>query len=134
MSSDVSWLSGQLVRAVQREAYSWHFSFSDGSQLTAECPWRIIADHAVALGSVDHHQKFGLPQNVDAAKEAESLLESRKISEALIRPETCDLIITFERGVRLELFNGSAGYEGWNLGAPDGRLFVAQGGGQLALV
>ena len=133
MHNDLSWLRGKTLSAVHAEAYTWHFSFSGGAALCAECPWRIISKGGVALGSVDHRQRFGLAGNVDAAREAGSLLARREIIEARIRPETCDLTVDFAEEVRLELFNGSAGYEGWNLSSPDGRRLVAQGGGRLTV-
>lgn len=133
MHDDLSWLRGQTISAVHPGAYTWHFSFSGGAALCAECPWRIVSKGRVALGSVDHRQRFGRAEDVDATREAFSLLARREIIGAQIHPETCDLVVDVAEGVRLELFNGSAGYEGWNLSSPDGRCFVARGGGQLAI-
>jgi hypothetical protein len=119
---------------MEADPHSWVFKFSGGGVLRAECPWRIIANGRVALGSADHRQWFGLSKPVDAARQALSLLAAQQISDARIHSETCDLVVEFSAGARLELFNGSSGYEGWNLSSPDGRRRIAQGGGQLVLM
>ena len=133
MSADLSWLCGSSLESVEADPHSWVFRFSGGATLCAECPWRIIADGGVALGSADHKQKFGLPEPVDAARDAMALLGKRHVSVGRIHPDTCDIVIEFSGGARLELFNGSSGYEGWTLSSPGGRQIIAQGGGQLAL-
>jgi len=42
------------------------------------------------------------------------------------------LLVDFDEGIRLEVFNNSSGFEGLVLNGPDGRMFVAQGGGKLS--
>ncbi|MGH9780065.1 MAG: hypothetical protein ACRD5I_16815 [Candidatus Acidiferrales bacterium] len=39
--------------------------------------------------------------------------------------------MTFDGAVRLHLFNGSSGYEGWSLTGPTGVRIIALGGGEL---
>ena len=79
----------------------------------AECPWRIS------------------PAPVDAEAIAGELLGGREVIAAEIKPETADLVLTFEGERRLELFNNSSGYEGWTLNGSDGRRLIAQGGGTV---
>ena len=134
MSADLSWLCDRSLESVDADPHSWVFRFSGGATLCAECPWRIIAEGGVALGSADHEQKFGLPEPMNASREAMELLGTQQVSAGQIHPDTCDIILEFSGGARLELFNGSSGYEGWTLRSPEGRQFIAQGGGQLALV
>jgi hypothetical protein len=134
MTPNLSWLRGRSLEKVDADPHSWVFKFSGGGGLCAECPWRIIAHGGIALGSSDHQQKFGLPEPVDAARQALKLLARQQISEARIHPETCDLVVEFSAGARLELFNDSSGYEGWTLSSPEGRQVIAQGGGQLACI
>jgi hypothetical protein len=132
MNPDLSWLSGRSLDGVDADPHSWVFRFSGGGVLCAECPWRIIAHGGIALGSLDHQQKFGLPEPVDAARKALNLLAAQQITETRIHPQTCDLVVEFSAGARLELFNDSSGYEGWTLSSPEGRQLIAQGGGQLS--
>jgi hypothetical protein len=134
LNTDLSWLHGQTLEAVLADPHSWVFTFSGGGSLCTECPWRIVVGGGVALGSADHEQWFGLPETVDAGGQALSLLAPQHITDARIHPETCDLSVEFSAGARLELFNGSSGYEGWTLSSPEGRLFIAQGGGQLSVM
>ena len=131
MGFDVTWMVGLGYRALVRGEHSWHFAFGAGASLVAECPWRIIADGGIALGSVDDRQQFGLPAPVDAQVIADELLRGRQVTAIEIVPASSDLVLTFGGDRRLELFNNSSGYEGWSLSGPDGRRFIAQGGGQL---
>jgi hypothetical protein len=49
-----------------------------------------------------------------------------------VRARTADLLIEFENGSCLEVFNSSSGYEGWGCSDKDGLLVVARGGGEFA--
>jgi hypothetical protein len=77
----------------------------------AECPWRIS------------------PAPVDAEAIAGELLGGREVIAAEVKPQFADLVLTFEGGRRLELFNDSSGYEGWSLKGPDDGQVIGQGGG-----
>jgi hypothetical protein len=132
MNTDLSWLRGQFIEAVEHDPHSWVFRFSSGGLLCAECPWRVVAHGGVAHGFEDHEQKFGLSEPVDGARRTLALISSQRVNDARIHPETCDLVLEFSAGARLEFFNCSSGYEGWILSSPEGRQFIAQGGGQLA--
>ena len=131
MGFDFSWIVGCRYRAVVRAEYSWHFDLGPGTSLVAECPWRIIAEGGIALGSVDDQQQFGLPAPVDAQVLAGKLLQGREVTAVEVMPASSDLVLTFDGERRLELFNNSSGYEGWTLSAPNGTRFIAQGGGHL---
>ena len=132
MSVDFSWIVGLRCRAVRREPHTWHFDFGADTSLVAECPWRVIANTRIALGSVDDHQQFGLLVPVDAEVLAGELLRGRQVTAVEVRPDSSDLVVSFDGEKRLELFNNSSGYEGWTLNGPDGRQVIAQGGGSLA--
>jgi hypothetical protein len=62
-------------------------------------------------------------------KRKRNLLASPVINAVVVSP-TSDFHIEFGNGHSLEIFNASAGYEGWQLNN-GGHLMVAQGGGQL---
>lgn len=112
-------------------AGSWKFDFERKAVLQVYCPWRIVTAAGIALGDRDHEQKFGLPKPVDAKEEAQRLLNAKAI-KLTIRAKTADLLIEFENGSPLEIFNSSSGYEGWECSGKDGLLVVAQGGGAFA--
>jgi hypothetical protein len=130
MGFDLSWMLGLRYQELVREAFSWHFAFGPGASLVAECPWRIIANGGIALGSVDDEQQFGLPAPIDAPVVAGELLRGRQVTGVQVAPASSDLVLQFDDERRLELFNNSSGYEGWTLSGPDGKRFIAQGGGQ----
>jgi hypothetical protein len=131
MGFDSSWMVGLRYREVVRGDYSWHFAFEAGTSLLAECPWRIIANGRIALGSIDDRQQFGLPAPIDAQVLAGELLRGEQVKEVVVVSVSSDLVLTFNGEQRLELFNNSSGYEGWTLSDPHGKRFIAQGGGQL---
>jgi len=125
-------LKGQRVSKVVANAHSWTIQFSDGTTLTIECPWRIVANSAIAFGYKDHNQQFGLTEPINGVARAESLLRSSDISNACVDDETGDLTILCSDGVRLELFNDSSGYEGWQMNCSDGSEFIGMGGGAIS--
>jgi hypothetical protein len=108
---------------------AWHFGFTVGG-LAVQCPWRIVSSERVVLGSVDHKQWFGLPEPVDAVARASKLLEGKIVESVKIHDVTSDLTIQFTGDLRLEVFNNSSGYDGWQYGNRDGLELVAQGGGR----
>ena len=112
--------------------HSWSFDFEGRFGLNAQCPWRIVNEFGIALGSEDDAQKFGLRTPVDGAKVAMELLALKPLSKLVITDTTGDLLLEFESGVRFELFNNSSGYEGWNCGTPSGLSVIGMGGGGTA--
>lgn len=127
---DLKWLRGRTcARVFEHYPQNTTFEFGD-AQLAADCWWRIIARGQVALTSADNGHQYGLPQPVQARREAVSILAKRKVVDALV-VGTADVVITFEDDVRLEVLVGSSGYESWNLTAP-GVNIVAMPGGQVS--
>src|SRR5688572_1134850 len=104
MSVDLSWLVGLRCRELVRAGHTWHFEFEGGTSLVAGCPWRIIANGGIALGSIDDQQQFGLPLPVDAPALAITLLSDRPVTLVELRPVSSDLAFQFAGERRLELF------------------------------
>ena len=94
---------------------------------------RILVEGRIALGSADDRQRFGLPEPVDARLRAQNLLGDRAVLAAAVTADAGDLALSFDGAVRLDLFNGSSGYEGWSLSGPTGVRIIALGGGTLAV-
>jgi len=109
-----------------------YFDFGAAS-VQLECPWRIMSEGRIALGSVDHEQAFGLPKPVDAAVEASNLLKGHPVERAEVLPHSSDLVIDFGKGLRLEGWNSSSGYEGWSATGPNNQRIVALGGGDAGV-
>lgn len=85
------------------------------------------------LGGSDHGHKFGLPEPVDVRIETLRLLTEKPVETARIDVATGDLSITFVGDARIDVFNNSSGYEGWQFGDRSGLQLIAQGGGQIAI-
>jgi hypothetical protein len=113
---------------------SWSFNFDGRLRLNVQCPWRIIGERGIELGSVDHGQQFGLPAPVDGGAVALRLLGDTSLKQVLVVEKTGDIVFEFESGVRLDVFNDSSGYEGWNCGMPSGFEIIGMGGGTTARV
>jgi hypothetical protein len=109
----------------------WLFHFDGSFCLQVSSPWRVIEAGAIKLGWKDHGQQFGLPSPIDGMETATRLLGRLPVEAAFASAETADLSIAFGPSSRLEIFNDSAGYEGWILNGPSGEYIVAQGGGRL---
>ena len=112
---------------------SWSFNFDGRLWLNVQCPWRIINERGIKLGSVDNGQQFGLPSPVDGSAVAMRLLADAPLREVLVAEKTGDIAFEFESGSRLDVFNNSSGYEGWSCGIP-GFEIIGMGGGTIARV
>ncbi|HEX3374622.1 MAG TPA: hypothetical protein VHS13_10465 [Edaphobacter sp.] len=111
---------------------SWSFNFETNLGLNVQCPWRIVNEHGIALGSEDDDQKFGLPEPIDGSKLAMQLLSESRLKQITVVEETADVTFEFESGTQLQIFNNSMGYEGWSCGSTSGFEVIAMGGGRTA--
>jgi hypothetical protein len=87
MGADLTPLLGLRCTGVRREPHSWHFAFDGGAALVAECPWRILVNGRVRLGSADDQQRFGCPEPVDAQMDARNLFGDRRVVTATVTPD-----------------------------------------------
>jgi uncharacterized protein DUF6188 len=111
---------------------SWSFAFEGRLGLNVQFPWRIVNEHGIALADEDSAQMFGRDTPVEGATVAMELLHGKPVTRLVITEKTGDLLVEFESGVRLEVFNNSSGYEGWSCGAPSGLEVIGMGGGGTA--
>ena len=129
---DFSWMVGRFITDIAfLEPDLWRFHFGQSARIAVECLWRIVDHRHIVLTSADHRQQFGLPASIDASVQATSLLSSRSVKAVQLRDATADILIDFHDDRRLEIFPTSSGYESWQVFAPGGICFVAQGGGQI---
>jgi len=127
-------LAGRYCSVTRRE-HDWFFDFGEGWRLRVAASWRIVAAGRIALAGQDDGQRLGLPTPLDGEARARELLEARRIAAAVVDRQTADLDLTFEDGTKLQVFNDSCGYEGWDARFPaDGgwMLLVGMGGGEVA--
>lgn len=126
-------LKGRECRVARREA-DWSFDFGDRLNIAAAVPWRIVTASGIAHGDEDDGQWFGLAQPVDGEGRANELLGGCKVIAVELDEHTADLRLVFNGGARLDFFNNSAGYEGWQASVPAGDkelIVIALGGGGL---
>jgi hypothetical protein len=110
----------------------WHFVFTSG-WLMVECPWRAVSTGRIVLGSADHGHQFGLPELVDAVSRVLALFQKKTVVSVDIDGLTSDLTIQFTEDLRIDVFNSSAGYEGWHYCDRQGLELVGAGGGRLLM-
>jgi Family of unknown function (DUF6188) len=126
------WLRGQVCTRVHAH-YPGNFTFElSGGRAAIDCAWRIVRGGRVALSHSDHGQRFGHQENVDASREAAALLSGRAVIGGRIDTALGDVVLEFEGGVRLEVFNDAGGYEGWTMTGPDGTTLLAASGGEVS--
>lgn len=129
-------LRGRECCVSRREA-DWNFDFGGRLHIAASVPWRIVTGDGIAHGDEDDGQQFGLPQPVDGEARVNALLSGQKVCKVEVDGQTADLRVLFDGGARLDFFNNSSGYEGWQASVPvGGRVLtvVAIGGGGLTAV
>jgi hypothetical protein len=136
--SDIQALVQEAVKGLRCSSieiyapHSWRFEFGASFGLNVQCPWRIVTENGIALGSEDDAQQFGLPARIDGAKLAMELLSANSVESLTFSSKTGDVLVEFRNSIRLEIFNNSMGYEGWNCGTGSGLQVIGMGGGGTA--
>ena len=126
-------LHGRECRLTRREA-DWNFDFGECLNIAASVPWRVVTADGIAHGDEDDGQWFGLEKPVQGEARTNNLLKGQKVVGVELDEQTADLRVLFDRGARLDFFNNSSGYEGWQASSrADGKelTIVALGGGKL---
>lgn len=128
----VAALHGRECHVTRREA-DWSFGFGERLNIAASIPWRVVTPDGIAHGAEDDGQRFGLSNPVDGEARTNELLRGRKVVGVELDEQTADLHVFFDGGARLDFFNNSSGYEGWQatVGGQDGLTITALGGGKL---
>jgi hypothetical protein len=122
---------------IGRREHDWTFGLSEGVGLAVSAPWRIVSGGRIAFAAEDDGQMFGLKSPVDGEAEARKHLGSKTITGVTLEMETADLKLHFDAGTRIDVFNNSTGYEGWQASyvIHDKRWsLIAMGGGEVAFV
>ena len=122
---------------VGHREHDWTFDFSGSLGLAVSAPWRIIFNGRIAFASEDDGQLFGLKSPVNGEAKAGKLLEGRAVTAASLDKETADLTLHFGAATRIDVFNNSMGYEGWqgSYAVRDKRWsLIAMGAGEVAFI
>lgn len=131
VNNPVGFLVGLVCSGVvhRPDSFDWVFSFSDGTILTVSAPWRLLSSEAITLGYEDHGQLFGYTTPVNGEVKALSILGSGPIASASTDLISGDLEIRVGDS-RLQIFNSSCGYEGWELWGSARQVVIGQSGGR----
>jgi hypothetical protein len=126
-------LQGRTCRVTRRDA-DWSFDFGERLNLVASVPWRVVTSDGIAHGDGDDGQWFGLSEPVDGEARTNELLQGQTVVGVELDRQTADLRIVFDGGSRLDFFNHSSGYEGWQatIGGHEKLTVIALGGGKVA--
>jgi len=127
---DLSWMVGRHID-VSESGDQWFFALGDSRCISVYCPWRLLLKGKFCLSSEDHKQKYGRSAPINAATEANRLLNGFPIVAAEIRLGTGDLVIRFNGELTLEVLPIYRGYEAWQISTPDGRNVLAGCAGEL---
>jgi hypothetical protein len=122
------------ICSVQRREHDWIIDFQDEINIVVSTgtPWRIIRQGRIAFASSDDGQKFGLPAPIDGEVRVRELLDKMPVTSTVIDRQTADIAIDFVSDMRLEIFNNSSGYEGWQAHCR-GIQLIGLGGGDTAV-
>ena len=120
---------GALVEDVIRREHSWNFYFSIG-EVGVEHVWRLLEHGKLIVTDREDGLTYGELIAIDAEARARELLLKRRILGALIDPETADLKISFEGGVRLEVLTIAPRTAAWEF--DDGKNVIVARGGRVS--
>jgi hypothetical protein len=124
-------LVGQVLSSLEKKDYSWCFVFADEMSIVTESFWRFLTAEGIVVTSEDHGHQFGLPAPVDATERVLADVSRLTVIGASITRPASDLIVDFGRGVHLQFFQMSCGYESWRLYVR-GDETICMGGGDVA--
>jgi hypothetical protein len=128
-------LRGLLFTSIEHPSdWYWKIVLGKGEVVFGvESPWRLLVNGSIAFGDKDHAQKFGLPEPVDGLELCRMVLQDAAVLSAAIQEGTADVVIKFDNGAQLEIFNHSSGYEGWSCTFAKLNI-IGMGGGELAIM
>lgn len=116
----------------EKKSNSWYLKFDNDISFSLYTIWRLFKNDTVTLISNDHGQQFGLPKTVDLIAGLKSYLDNKILKEIQVEKNTGDLILNFDEKVKLVAYISSMGYESYEIFI-DGKQFIAQGGGEIAI-
>jgi len=76
--------------------HSWRFAFGTSFGLNVQCPWRIVNQQGILLGSEDDGQQFSLSAPVGGARVAMEFLSVSSIQQLVVAAPAGDLLLEFE--------------------------------------
>ncbi len=122
---------------IERREHDWTFDFGGGCVIAVTAAWRLVGKDGVAFGNREEDIDRPSLWPLGGDSTVERLLKRKRVESVDLDPVTGDLQVTFDAKLRLEVFNNSASYEGWQAHfAVDGQnvSLVGMPGGGIAFV
>ena len=130
MEPDLSWLIGHRIKEIDKQDYTWFFTFDDGSTVYTEGPWRVARAEGIVVTSTDDGHTFGLSTPVDASQRTMERITNGRVEKFEVDPRTGDLTLFLEGATTIQFLQLSCGYESWSTIYGSQRV-VCSGGGRL---
>lgn len=107
-------LVGRLCTAVKRAGESdvWRVVFEHDSELTLNCPWRIVLDDNLAFASRP------APEIAPGVEMPWQLIQNLRVKAVRVAPQSSDLFIAFEMGIELQSWSGDPCARQWSYSDP----------------
>jgi hypothetical protein len=118
------------LEGVEKFDGGWQFNFT-ANKLTCETGWRVVSSDKIELTNQDHGQQFGRGSTIDAAADVAHLLRRYTVTDVQLDPICADLNLIFGPTLRLQIINGSSGFEAWTLETTKGELIGRNGDVEL---
>jgi hypothetical protein len=98
---------------VEEREHDWTFDFGRGWVLEVAAAWRIVGKDGVIFADRDHDAERLRTWPLGSETFAGKALKKKKVMAVSLDPLTGDLTIAFDETLRLQVFNNSAAFEGW---------------------
>lgn len=122
---------------VERREHDWTFDFGGGCVIEVTAAWRLVGKEGVAFADRDDDVDKLKPWPLGGETFPAKALKRKRVEQVDLDPVTGDMRVVFDSKLRLEVFNNSATYEGWQACfAIDGQnvSLVGMPGGGISFV
>ncbi len=130
MKIDLKWITGQRIKDMGKQDYTWFFEFDGSGSITTESTWRLVTAEGIKATSEDHGHKFGLPAPLDVIDVVKKTIDQQTIKQYNLDSKTGDLFLYFDNNCELQFLNLSSGYESWHI-VHGAQEIISMGGGTL---
>ena len=98
---------------VEAREHDWLFDFGRGWMLQVAAAWRLVGKEGVIFANRDDDAEQLRTWPLGGDTVAGKALKRKKVAAVHVDQATGDLSVVFDETLRLQVFNNSAAYEGW---------------------
>lgn len=135
MTHETTFTPNLLFRDISfdSDADNWTFLLEENNYVNASGFWRLLKDDRIQLVSVDHGHQFGLTKPFDLVDAVKDELVNKRLTKLEILENTCDLVLTFDGNIKVQIFIASSGYETYNFSL-NGTRYTGLGSGDISIL